>query len=110
MVQVWYPAEFSGAPLAPYRRWDEVTKLSSYVGVLKTHSHRDAPVSKGGALFPVLIFNPAWKNQRTQNTFQTEDLASHVLKGTTEPILAPAQKPFPEATLDVWKATADSAN
>lgn len=77
MVQVWYPAEFSGAPLAPYRRWVEVTMLSSYMAVLKTHSHRDAPVSKGGAPFPVLIFNPAWKNQRTQNTFQTEDLASH---------------------------------
>jgi predicted dienelactone hydrolase len=47
------------------------------MSVLKTHSHLDAPIAKRGAPFTVLLFNPAWKNQRTQNTFQFEDLASH---------------------------------
>lgn len=77
MVQAWYPAGPSRAPLAPYRRWVETTKLSSYMAVLKTHSRVDAPVSSTGAPFPVLLFNPAWQNQRTQNTFQIEDLASN---------------------------------
>jgi len=77
MVQVWYPAEPSTAPLAPYRRWVDTTKVSSYMALLKTHSRQDAPVSRSGAPFPVLLFNPAWDNQRTQNTYQTEDLASH---------------------------------
>jgi predicted dienelactone hydrolase len=77
VVQVWYPAEQSNAPVAPYRRWIETTALSSYMAVLKTHSHLDVSVARSGAPFPVLLFNPAWKNERTKNTFQTEDLASH---------------------------------
>jgi predicted dienelactone hydrolase len=77
LVQVWYPAADSRGRLAPYRRWPETTKLASYMAVLKTHSHLDAEVSAQGSPFPVLLFNPGWQGQRTQNTFQTEDLASH---------------------------------
>jgi predicted dienelactone hydrolase len=76
MVQVWYPAAKSHAPLARYRRWRETTLVSSYMAVLKTHARLDAPVAAGGA-FPVILFDPAWKGQRTQSTAQMEDLASH---------------------------------
>lgn len=77
MVQIWYPAECPCGPLASYRRRIETTLLSSYMSVLRTHSHLDASIAKRGAPFPVLLFNPAWKNSRTQNIFQFEDLASH---------------------------------
>jgi dienelactone hydrolase len=78
MVQVWYPADSKkGGHLAPYRRWSETTWLSSYMSVLKTHSRIGVPVASEGAPFPVLLFNPAWGNQRTQNTYEFEDLASH---------------------------------
>jgi pimeloyl-ACP methyl ester carboxylesterase len=77
MVQLWYPARCACGPLASYRRRAETTLLSSYMSVLKTHSHQDAPIADTAGLFPVLLFNPAWKNSRTQNTFQFEDLASH---------------------------------
>jgi predicted dienelactone hydrolase len=77
MVQIWYPAENSRAPLAAYRRAAETTWLSSYDSVLATHSRMDAPVIKTSGPLPILLFNPAWQGQRTQNTFQTENLASH---------------------------------
>jgi predicted dienelactone hydrolase len=77
MVQVWYPAEPSNRPVAPYRKWKETTLLSSYQAVLPTHSRVDAPIARGGSPYPVLLFNPAWNGRRTQNTYLTEDLASH---------------------------------
>jgi predicted dienelactone hydrolase len=77
MVQIWYPATPRRQHLAGYRRQRETTLLSSYMGVLKTHSYKDAAVVTTGAPFPVLLFNPAWGGQRTQNTYQVEDLASH---------------------------------
>jgi dienelactone hydrolase len=77
MVQVWYPAQASNAPFAEYRRAAETTWLSSYDAVLATHSRQDAPILKSSGPLPVLLFNPAWQGQRTQNTFETEELASH---------------------------------
>jgi dienelactone hydrolase len=78
MVQVWYPAQLSQSDrLAVYRRRSEATRVSSYQSVLKTHSFLDAEVLRAGAPFPLLIFNPAWTGQRTQNTFLMEELASH---------------------------------
>jgi dienelactone hydrolase len=77
MVQIWYPAEPSRKPLAPYRRLQETTHLSSYQSVLWTHARLEAPIARQGDPFPVLLFNPAWTGRRTQNTFLAEDLASH---------------------------------
>ncbi len=77
MVQMWYPATPNHEPLASYRRGSETTWLSSYMGVLRTHSYENAAVATSGAPFPVLLFNPAWAGHRTQNTYQVEDLASH---------------------------------
>ena len=75
VVQVWYPAAASHRPFAAYRRREETTRQSSYQDVLPTHSRLEAPVADGR--FPVLLFSPAWGGRRTQNTYLTEDLASH---------------------------------
>lgn len=77
MVQVWYPAEAGNEPRAPYRQWKDTTLLSSYDAFLKTHARVNAAIAQSGRPFPVLLFNPAWGGMRTQNTYQTEDLASH---------------------------------
>jgi predicted dienelactone hydrolase len=77
MIQIWYPATPNHQHFAGYRRRRETTLLSSYMAVLKTHSYKNAAVATAGAPFPVLLFNPAWGGQRTQNTYQMEDLASH---------------------------------
>jgi dienelactone hydrolase len=75
VVQVWYPAAASHRPFAAYRRREETTRQSSYQDVLPTDSRLEAPVAEGK--FPVLLFSPAWGGRRTQNTYLTEDLASH---------------------------------
>lgn len=77
VVQVWYPAAPSQNHLAAYRRWAEGKIQNSYQSVLWTNSRTDAPVSTEGAPFPILLFNHGWGGRRTQNTFLTEDLASH---------------------------------
>jgi predicted dienelactone hydrolase len=77
MVQIWYPATPNHEHFASYRRRSETTWLSSYMGVLRTHSYKNAAVAASGSPFPVLLFNPAWAGHRTQNTYQVEDLASH---------------------------------
>ncbi len=64
MVQFWYPASPDGQHLASYRRRRETTWLSSYMGVLWTHSYKNAPVATIGAPFPVLLFNPSWGGQQ----------------------------------------------
>ncbi len=77
MVQIWYPAEGTKKPLAPYRRWAETTALSSYMAMIRTHSQVEAEVAHPVPLFPVLLFSPGWKNSRTESVWQMEDLASH---------------------------------
>lgn len=77
MVQLWYPAGTDTGKLAPYRQRQEVTYASSYQAVLPTHSRLDAPVARAASPYPVLLFNPAWTGRRTQDTFLTEELASH---------------------------------
>jgi dienelactone hydrolase len=77
MIQIWYPAKPSNNPIAPYRRRRETTLLSSYTAVLPTNSHWNAPVADALQAFPILLFNPAWNGRRTQNTYLTEELASH---------------------------------
>jgi len=75
VVTVWYPAAASHRPFAAYRRREETTRQSSYQDVLPTNSRLEPPVADGK--FPVLLFSPAWGGRRTQNTYLTEDLASH---------------------------------
>ncbi len=77
VVQLWYPAVPGQGKVASYRRREEATFESSYQAVLPTHARIDASVARGAAPYPVLLFNPAWTGRRTQNTFLTEELASH---------------------------------
>ncbi len=77
MIQVWYPAEPSGAEqLAVYQRRKELTVRASYRSVLRTHSYLDAQVRRGGP-YPVVLYNPGWMGERTEGTYQMEELASH---------------------------------
>lgn len=79
MVQVWYPANHPNSlsgRRAAYQRRKEVTLRASYRSVLQTYSYQDAGVLPGGP-YPVLIYNPSWMGERTESTFQMEDLASH---------------------------------
>jgi predicted dienelactone hydrolase len=77
MVQLWYPADSSNNHLAAYERLSETIPITSYRSVLWTNSKEDAPVATHGSPFHVLLFNHAWAGRRTQDTFLTEDLASH---------------------------------
>lgn len=77
MVQAWYPAE----PTVPnrravYQRRKEVTDRASYRSVLRTNAFQDAPIRAGGP-YPLLIYNPGWNGERTEGTYQMEELASH---------------------------------
>jgi predicted dienelactone hydrolase len=77
MVQIWYPAASSNNHLAAYQRMSETTLATSYRGVLWTNSRINAPIATNGGPFVVLLFNHRWGGLRTQDTFLTEDLASH---------------------------------
>jgi dienelactone hydrolase len=55
----------------------ETTLVTSYRSVLWTNSKVDAPITTHGGPFTVLLFNHRWGGVRTQDTFLTEDLASH---------------------------------
>jgi predicted dienelactone hydrolase len=77
MVQLWYPAQPSRNRFARYREPRETDVLSSYQSAILTHSRLDAPVAQAGAPFPVILFNHAWGGRRTNDTFLTEELASH---------------------------------
>ncbi len=77
MVQIWYPASSSSNHLAAYQRRSETNFITSYRSALWTNSRMDAPIAANGGPFTVLLFNHGWGERRTQNTFLTEDLASH---------------------------------
>jgi len=77
VVQVWYPAQPSRMPRAPYRRRSESSLASSYMSVDWAHARYDAPVAETAGGFPVIVYNPGWNGRRTQNTILTEELASH---------------------------------
>jgi dienelactone hydrolase len=77
IVQIWYPAASSNNRLAAYQRMSETTLATSYRSVLWTNSRIDAPIATNGVPFVVLLFNHRWGGLRTQDTFLTEDLASH---------------------------------
>jgi dienelactone hydrolase len=84
MVQAWYPAvrptgfagSWYGGHHAMYQRRKEVTWRGSYRSVLRTHAFQDAVLKQAGP-YPVILYNPAWQGERTEGTFQAEELASH---------------------------------
>lgn len=76
-VQIWYPTSSISGERAPYRRPGETTLLSSYQAAIDTDAYRDAPVAAPRGTNAVVVFNHAWNGLRTQDTFETIDLASH---------------------------------
>jgi predicted dienelactone hydrolase len=77
MVQIWYPAGESSNRWARYREPHETNLRSSYQSEIRTNSRLDAPVANSGGPFPVILFNHGWGSRRTNDTFLTEELASH---------------------------------
>lgn len=80
MVQVWYPAQAQpGAQPARYISDPRLIKAfrDSHLALVPTHSYLKAPAALAAGPFPVVIFSPSWQGQRSQNTFQVEELASH---------------------------------
>lgn len=91
LIQAWYPAEPS-ADSAPERFWGQPREIArrmtrglglppflfDHFTLVKTHSHRDAPLAGAKPSYPVLVFSHGY-NQGIppQNTVQMEELASH---------------------------------
>jgi dienelactone hydrolase len=94
VVQIWYPAvKTYGAKSAylPDPRLIPQGKFS-HLGLIKTNAVRDAAiVTADASTYPVIIYSPAWSGFRTDNTFQTEELASHgfVVIGLEHPCAVP---------------------
>ncbi len=76
MIQIWYPAERSG-PGQAYRSRADTSFVKEHLALVKTHAAAGVPVAAAQPRYPVVIFSPSWTGRRTQNTVQTEELASH---------------------------------
>jgi Platelet-activating factor acetylhydrolase, isoform II len=102
MVDVWYPADMSQGPLAPYldvaaferaigaaglRRQLEGAYDAVKNGRVQTHAVAAAPFSRSAGRAPVLIFSPGGGMVREVYAAQLEDLASHgfVVAAITHP-------------------------
>jgi predicted dienelactone hydrolase len=91
VARVWYPAEATpGKETARYvLDANEFSEKSIYRQGqnVKTNSVTDAPIARGNARFPVLIYQPGGGTARFIGTFQAEELASrgYVVVGTDHP-------------------------
>jgi pimeloyl-ACP methyl ester carboxylesterase len=78
MVQIWYPARVTpGEKFASYVRPDMAGRRNAQLALVRSRSLLDAPVSRKGGPFPIVLFSPSIGGSRYQNTFQLEELASH---------------------------------
>jgi predicted dienelactone hydrolase len=107
MVQLWYPAQYPG-PARPFRVASETSFRQTRLALVKTHASSGVPLANAIPRYPVLIFCPSWHGSRDQNTFQTEELASHgfVVAGIDHPY-ATELTTFPDGrrigtALDEW--------
>jgi pimeloyl-ACP methyl ester carboxylesterase len=76
MVQFWYPAEpMKRSRLARYRDGRRDDWRTSNLPLVKTRSYSNPPVLRSCGKLPILLFTGP--NNRFQNTFETEELASH---------------------------------
>ena len=93
VLQVWYPAIATTRPKAAYLKDAQVIPagLFSHLGLIKSNAVTDAPLANTSDPYPVVIYSPAWSGFRTDNTFQTEELASHgyVVIGLEHPCSVP---------------------
>jgi len=95
LVQAWYPAEpASDTRPVPYlenlpavhqaltyvlqaQNQPTATFFVDHLGLVQTHSYRDALVSSAQPAYPVLIFSHGYLSWGAQNITQMEELASH---------------------------------
>ncbi|HEX4773097.1 MAG TPA: hypothetical protein VH351_19845 [Bryobacteraceae bacterium] len=76
MVEVWYPAaSTSGFDRARYRDGRQSGFKDSQLPLVKTRSFAGPPLSGDQLKYPIVIFSGPLN--RFQNTYETEDLASH---------------------------------
>ncbi len=77
MVQLWYPAEkITGAQYARFRDPSLTSWRTAHLALVKTRAILDAPISKGRARFPILLFSPSISGNRDDATYLVEQLAS----------------------------------
>jgi predicted dienelactone hydrolase len=79
VVRVWYPAIAINAVKSPYLEDARLipSGVFSHLGAIVTNAVRDAPMVATAVPFPVVIYSPSWGGFKTDNTFGTEELASH---------------------------------
>jgi pimeloyl-ACP methyl ester carboxylesterase len=89
-MQIWYPS--NGRTTEATKPYLESAKeadraiagffsipryLNTHLGLVKTHSFRDAPLTEGSKPFPVIIFNHGFSAVSINYTTLVEELASH---------------------------------
>ncbi|PSB59201.1 hypothetical protein C7B77_01765 [Chamaesiphon polymorphus CCALA 037] len=92
-VRVWYPASKTTGTKAPYLQDPRLFPSGrfSHLNSIKTDAIVDAPLATADAPYPVAIYSPSWSGYKTDNTFQTQELASHgfVVIGLEHPCAVP---------------------
>jgi predicted dienelactone hydrolase len=92
-VRVWYPASKATGTKAPYLQESRLFPPDrfSHLNLVKTAAIVDAPLATADVPYPVAIYSPSWSGYKTDNTFQTQDLASHgfVVIGIEHPCAVP---------------------
>ncbi|AFY93863.1 alpha/beta hydrolase family protein [Chamaesiphon minutus] len=92
-VRVWYPASKKTGTKAPYLQDPRLFSSGrfSHLNLIKTAAIVDAPLATADAPYPVAIYSPSWSGYKTDNTFQTQELASHgfVVIGLEHPCAVP---------------------
>lgn len=110
LVRVWYPAIATNAPKAGYLNSPQLVPdgVLSHLGTIKTNASSDAPVAAAKAPYPAILYSPSWSGNNTDNTFQTEELASHgyVVFGIEHPCAA-AKSVYPDGRVIYGKWSAD---
>ena len=93
VVQVWYPTANTSGVKAPYLADPRLipSGVFSHLGLIETNAMLDAPIATAATPYPVIIYTPSWSGYRTDNTFQTQELASHgfVVIGLEHPCSVP---------------------
>ncbi len=79
VVRVWYPAIANNNPKTPYFEDARLVPsgLFSHLRLVKTHASQAAPIATTATPYPIIIYTPSWGGFKTDNTFQTQELASH---------------------------------
>jgi predicted dienelactone hydrolase len=80
VVRVWYPTiSNNNSPKTAYIEDPRLipSGLFSHLGLVKTHASQAAPMATMAAPYPTIIYTPSWSGFKTDNTFQTQELASH---------------------------------